>query len=113
MLSGPVELADHQRRVVDLRHHDKERQREPQRRRARELEGGRAAAHLDAEGIAADGLGCAVLEAPRLMLALTPGRNLRLGARGGIEPQAGPGDGEHQDQSEGQEQRPAPTAAKG
>ena len=49
-------------------------------------------------------------EAPGLLLALAPGGNLRLGARGGIEPQAGPGDGEQHHDGERQEQRPTPAA---
>src|SRR6476660_2488380 len=74
----PGELADQKLRIIDLDRGEETRQLELQRGLALELETGAAAAHLDAEWIAADRLGCAILQAPGLPLARTPSGKLRL-----------------------------------
>ena len=105
-----AELADQQLRIIDLDSGQNDWQLELQRGRALELEAGAAAAHLDAERIAGDRLGGAVLQATGLPLGRTPGSDLRLRASGGIEPQRGPRDRKQHHQPERNKQRPEPAA---
>src|SRR5215472_11577884 len=83
-------LADQKLWVIDLDGGHSERKLELQRRRALELETGAAATHFDAKRITADRLGGAVLRPAGLPFALAPYGDLRLRARGGIEPHCGP-----------------------
>ena len=108
---GTGEFADQERRLVDLRRHQQARGLERERRLAAvQLHGRLDAAHLEAEGIPADGLCGTAINAAGLGLARAPALQGLLRRRGGIEPQPGPDDGERHHEDERHQDRPKAAA---